>query len=264
MADVDALASRIDGARKAEFAGDAHAFFSEPEPDMVGRADSGVRHGALPAIGGDRAVEAVPSTGIALTERCGREVREVIRAGTVMLAAVALAATALTLPSSATTRERRDPVYLDTGYDPDDVPIDEGSCCQQDPDVRSTTRKVATNTNGGRSLFITFRTYEPLEGYWTVRVFLDTRGGSHTDAKMRLADSGGGPTRCGVRFLAEGPRRQGTLHLPRSGDRATCRVPLQWVHPTKRIRWRLYSVPGLEGTEPGVDEYAPDDRGWYL
>jgi len=35
VADVDALASRIDGARKAEFAGDAHAFFSEPEPDMV-------------------------------------------------------------------------------------------------------------------------------------------------------------------------------------------------------------------------------------
>ena len=187
-----------------------------------------------------------------------------IRAGTAMLVAVALATTALTLPASATAPVRRDAVYKDTGYDPDDVPIDAGSCCQQDPDVRSTTRKVATNTNGGRSLFITFRTYERLEGYWTVRVFLDTRGGPHVDAKMRLADSGVGPTRCGVRFLAEGPRRRGVLHLPRSGRRATCRVPLRWVHPTKRIRWRLHSLPGLEGTEPGVDEYAPDDRGWFV
>lgn len=186
-----------------------------------------------------------------------------IRAGTVMLAAVALTTTALILPASAATQLRRDPVYIDTGYDPNDIPVDEGSCCQQDPDVRSTTRKVATNAKGGRSLFITFRAYERLEGYWTVRVFLDTRGGPHTDAKMRLADSGVGPTRCGVRFLAQGPRRQGLLDLPRSGDRATCRVPLRWVHPTKLIRWRLVSPAGLEGTEPGIDEYAPDDRGWY-
>jgi hypothetical protein len=186
------------------------------------------------------------------------------RAGTVMLAAVALATAALTMPASATTQVRRNPVYVDTGYDLDDVPIDEGSCCQQDPDVRSTTRKVATNTRGGRSLYITVRAYEALQGYWTVQVFLDTRGGPHTDAKMRLADSGVGPTRCGVRFLAEGPRRQGILHLPRFGDRATCRVPLHWVHPRKRIRWRLVSPAGVEGSEPGVDEYAPDDRGWYV
>ena len=53
--------------------------------------------------------------------------------------------------------------------------------------------------------------------------------------------------------------------LPLSGSRATCRVPLRWVHPTKRIRWRLISPEGLEaGTEPGVDEYAPNDRGWYV
>jgi hypothetical protein len=189
-----------------------------------------------------------------------------IRAGTIVLAAVALATTALTMPASATAPVRRDAVYKDTGDDPDDVPIDSGSCCQQDPDVRSTTRKVATNTTGGRSLFITFRTFEALLGYWTVQVFLDTRGGPHVDAKMRLHDSGVGPTRCGVRFLAEGPRREGELMLiTGGGDRATCRVPLRWVHPTKRIRWRLISPEGFEaGAEPGVDEYAPDDRGWYV
>jgi hypothetical protein len=157
---------------------------------------------------------------------------QAVRARPVILAVVAaaVATSALTLPASAATPMRRNPLYVDTGYDPDDIPIDEGSCCQQDPDVNSTTRKVTTSTKG-RSLFITFRTYERLLGYWTVRVRLDTRGGPHTDAKMRLADSGVGPTRCGVRFLAEGPRRQGSLRLPRSGHRATCRVPLRWVHP---------------------------------
>ena len=151
---------------------------------------------------------------------------------------------------------------MDTGYDPDDIPIDEGSCCQQDPDVKSTSRKVATGTRG-RSLFMTFRTYERLQGFWTVRVPLDTRGGPRVDARMSLRDSGVGPTRCGVRFLAKGPRRQGTLNLPLFGRRATCRVPLRWVHPSKRIRWKLHSLAGVEGTEPGVDDYAPNDRGWY-
>ena len=188
-----------------------------------------------------------------------------LRARRAILAAVAaaVATAALALPASATTAMRRDPLYKSTGYDPDDIPIDEGSCCQQDPDVRSTTRKVTTSSRG-RSLFITFRAYETLLGYWTVHVRLDTRGGTRSDANMRLADSGVGPTRCGVRFLADGPRRQGKLILPMFGDRATCRVPLRWVHPSKRIRWKLFSPAGAEGTEPRVDEYAPDDRGWYV
>lgn len=196
----------------------------------------------------------------------GQMSEDAVRARLVVLTVVAVvvAIAALILPASAATTSPRAPVYVDTGYDPDDVPIDEGSCCQQDPDVRSSTRKVATSTTGGRSLFITFRVYERLQGYWTVHVFLDTRDGPRTDAKMRLADSGVGPTRCGVRFLAEGPRRQGMLHLPRSGRRATCRVPLWWVHPNRLIRWKLVSPAGMEGTEPGVDEYAPDDRGWYV
>ena len=177
--------------------------------------------------------------------------------------AAALATAALTLPASATTAVRRDPLYKDTGFDPDDIPIDEGSCCQQDPDVRSTTRKVATSSRS-RSLFITVRAYESLEGYWTFQVHLDTRGGPRSDAKMRLHESGDGRIRCGVRFLAWGTRRQGKLLLPLVGDRATCRVPLRWVHPGKRIRWKLFSPAGAEGTEPGVDDYAPDDRGWYV
>lgn len=181
-----------------------------------------------------------------------------------MVAVVALAAAALVPPASATSSARRDAVYKDTGYDPNDVPVDEGSCCQQDPDVRSSTRKVATNSSGGRSLYITFRTFDSLQGYWTVQVFLDTRGGPQADAKMRMHDTGVGPFRCGVRFLAQGPRRRGKLTLiAGGGDRATCRVPLRWVRPTKPIRWRLVSRAGVEGTEPGVDEFAPD-RGWYV
>lgn len=160
------------------------------------------------------------------------------------------------------TGRRSAPLYVDTELDPDDVPVDPGSCCQQDPDIRSTTRKVAVD-DGRRSLFITFRSFESLVGYWTVSVPLDTRGGGRIDARMRIHDSGVGPTGCGVRFLAKGPRRRGRLSLPLVGDRATCRVPLAWVHPNKRIRWKLISRAGVEGSEPGVDEYAPDDHGWF-
>ena len=153
-------------------------------------------------------------------------------------------------------------LYRDTKSDPDDVPIDPGSCCQQDPDLQSSTRKV-TISGARRALFITFRTYEALEGYWAVIVRLDTRGGPLVDAGMSIHDSGLGPRGCGVRLKSANHRRRGTLQISDDGDRATCWVPLRWVHPNKRIRWKLISLAGQEGSEPGVDDHAPDDRGWY-
>src|SRR6476620_871626 len=86
-------------------------------------------------------------------------------------------------------------LYRDTGFDPDDVPIDPGSCCQQDPDIQSSTRTV-TISGARRTLFITFRTYEALKGYWTVNARLDTRGGPLVDAGMSIHDSGLGPSGC--------------------------------------------------------------------
>lgn len=186
-----------------------------------------------------------------MSERAGRTFH-------VILASVATAV--LILPASAEATVRGpDVLYVDVGLDPDDVPIDEGSCCQQDPDIRSTKRRVFVDE--GRWLFVNFRAYEQLLGYWKVVVRLDTRGGRRSDARMRIFDNGAGRAGCAVRFRSE-PRRKGEYRASSAGDRASCRVPLRWVNPNKRIRWRLFSPAGLEGTEPGVDEFAPD-RGWY-
>jgi hypothetical protein len=181
-----------------------------------------------------------------------------VRACCLILASVVV--TVLVLPAStAATVQGEDVLYVDVGLDPDDVPIDEGSCCQQDPDIRSTRRRVFIDD--GRRLFVNFHTSEPLLGYWKVVVRLDTRGGPRSDARMRIFDDGAGSAGCTVRF-GSGPRREGEYHAPNFGDRASCEVPLKWVRQNKRIRWKLVSRAGVEGTEPGVDEFAPD-RGWY-
>ena len=187
------------------------------------------------------------------------------RAGRAWCVILALAATAvLILPASAAATVRGTDVrYVDVGFDPDDRPVDQGSCCQQDPDIRSTRRKVWVDTHDRRWLSVAFRSYEPLLAYWTVIVRLDTRAGPRVDARMAIFDPGTSPPGCWVRFRSMGPRREGGYHAPVFGDRATCRVPLRWVHPDKQIRWKLFSPAGLEGTEAGVDEYAPNDRGWY-
>jgi hypothetical protein len=178
-------------------------------------------------------------------------------ASCVILASVVTAV--LTLPASAAgTVQSPDVLYADVGLDPDDRPVEDGTCCEQGPDIRSTRRKVSIDD--GRKLFVNFDAYEPLLGYWTVIVRLDTRGGPHSDARMRIFDSGVGPAGCWVRFGSK-PRREGTFHAPLSGDRASCRAPLRWVHQNKRIRWKLFS-PAAD-PEGGVDEFAPDDRGWY-
>lgn len=148
--------------------------------------------------------------------------------------------------------------YVDKGLDPDDRPIDRTSCCQQDPDIRSSTRRVWEGKAGRRWLSVSFRAYEPLSGYWSVTVGLDSRGGRFVDHWMHFGDDGLGQTSC---FLGSG-KRLGTYHAPRFGDRASCRVPLRWVAPSKHIRWKLFSPKGFEGTGVRIDEYAPD-RGWY-
>jgi hypothetical protein len=158
---------------------------------------------------------------------------------------------------------RSDIVYTDTGFDPDDVPDDQGAeSSQRDPDIRSTTRKVTANATGGRSLSIVVRTYEYFYGYWTILVRVDSRGGPHADARMRLYDDGAGRTTCKVWFFSSGVTHRGELRFggePPSYRRVLCRVPLRWVHPNKRIRWKLFS----RAAGNGIDEYAPDDHSWY-
>ena len=171
-----------------------------------------------------------------------------------MALAAATVLVGLVIPTSSEARTIR---YTDRGHDPNDVPVDPTSCCQQDPDVRSTTRTVWVDDQGRRWLSVSFGTYDPLDEYWTVRVFLDTRGGPRYDATMSITDSP--PADCFFRRRGS-TRRDARVRI--TIDHAFCRVPLGWVAPTKRIRWRLFSRGGGEGTGPAVDEHAPN-TGWY-
>jgi hypothetical protein len=176
------------------------------------------------------------------------------------LAAVCLVAAFAPAPIASAADELGPLVrYADVGFDPDDRPIDETSCCQQDPDIRSTKRKVWVDAEGRSWLLVRFHSYEPLIGYWTVVARLDSRGDSRADYRLSFSDPGDSRVRCEIRSRSSPPERgRGILE----NDGGGCRVPLQMVRPTKVIRWRLFSPAGSEGSEPRIDEYAPD-QGWY-
>lgn len=177
----------------------------------------------------------------------------------VILASAAIAVLGLPAPAEAAVQgQGPDVLYVDVGLDPDDRPKETGPCCEQGPDIRSTRRKAYVGIDDKRKLFVNFHAYELLYGYWNVVVRLDTRGGPHADARMRLFDSGVGPVGCSVRFGSK-PKQKGKFRAPFGGDRASCTAPLSSVHPNKRIRWKLFSPAGLP---EGEDEFAPD-HGWY-
>ena len=165
----------------------------------------------------------------------------------------------LFLPAStATSLTPSNLVYIDTGFDADDIPDEQGAeDFQRDPDIRSTTRKVLVEDAGGRSLSLVVHIYRYFVGYWRIVVRLDSRGGPHADARMTLSDDGAGTARCRVRFRSSGEAHRGNLRL--ESDRAVCHAPLRWVHPNKRIRWKLFS----RAAGNGIDEFAPNDHTWY-
>ena len=178
--------------------------------------------------------------------------------GWILIIATAVTSLGLVQPAAVGSQAPRIVRYKDTGLDPDDVPVDWTSCCQQDPDIRSTTRKVWVDVRSQPWLTISFSTYEALDDYWRVKVVLDARRGPRYDATMSIFDNP--PSGCS--FLRRGStRRDARLRL--KIDQAFCRVPLGWLAPTKRIRWRLFSRGGGEGTGPVVNEHAPD-TGWYV
>jgi hypothetical protein len=145
--------------------------------------------------------------------------------------------------------------YRDVGLDPDDRrPIG------YDPDLRSTARKVWASPDGQRFLTIQFSAYEDLGVYWGVFVYLDSRAGVHRDYVMSLSNADNGGKGCEIRerghswdAAKDGKFFQGVAV-------AKCRIPLKWVHRTKRIRWRLVSPSGYVH---GNVDIAPNDRGWY-
>ena len=76
VADVEAardLASRIEGARFVEFAGNTHAFFMGPDPDEVASEIQEFVTGTRPALGGDRVLATVLFTDIVGSTRKAAE-----------------------------------------------------------------------------------------------------------------------------------------------------------------------------------------------
>jgi hypothetical protein len=135
--------------------------------------------------------------------------------------------------------------YRATGFDPNDRG---GSR----PDISSTSRKVWAGSNGHSYLTVTIRTYEALPSWFDARVGLDSRGGLLRDLRMHIWNNGADGHGCDVEA------RKGAFR--EHGRWASCRVPLRYVHPTKRIRWKVLSLAGFDVGNP---DYAPNDRGWY-
>lgn len=145
--------------------------------------------------------------------------------------------------------------YEDTGFVPNDRRNN-----RYDPDVSSTTRRVWLASNGHRYLTVTFRAYERLSYLWTVIVSLDSRGGTQRDYRIYMDSTEFSGHGCGVLHRGQHFRHFKGGAFKQRHDWARCRIPLRFVQPNKRIRWKLYS-PTL--ITPGDVEYARNHRGWY-
>ncbi|HUP21079.1 MAG TPA: hypothetical protein VM778_14165 [Gemmatimonadota bacterium] len=143
--------------------------------------------------------------------------------------------------------------YKDVGHDPDDRAI-----VGHDPDIRRTSRRVYP-TDRGRALKIKVHAYEELGLWWFMEILLDSRGGPEYDYEMHIINADLNGAFCVVQARREGHRQEGRFQQKRTWT--ACRVRAGFVHPTKRIRWRIVSESGDEEPE-SVTERAPD-RGWY-
>jgi hypothetical protein len=144
-------------------------------------------------------------------------------------------------------------VDRDTGFDANDIPPNG----HNDPDIRSTTRKLVARDTGGRVLSIVVRFYERHAG-WPLWVRLDARGGPRVDHIMSTFGDQCYVWRKGHRH--DGVEVRGSAH----GFRFVCRMPARLVSPTKSVRWKVRTqAPDGSGSEFVMD-FAPSDRGWYV
>jgi hypothetical protein len=143
--------------------------------------------------------------------------------------------------------------YRDTYYDRDDRP-DVGT----DPDLRSTTRQVAT-VNGRRVLIVSVRAYERFKIAWNIKTHLDSKDGPRRDFVMYIYDADQAGRGC--RFHPAGrPRDFIRGRFAQIADRVACRIPFVLVDATKRVRWKLSSISQWKG---GRSDRAPNGGGWY-
>ena len=145
--------------------------------------------------------------------------------------------------------------YVDHGTDPDDV-----SATGQRVDIRATTRKVSQDGAGKRWLSITIRSHDPLDDgndrFWEVEASIDSYGGPVRDSRVRFTQFEGDRW-CN---WTDGDRGWIAPLISQAGERVTCRIPLRFIEPRKRIRWRLTSPNAVRNSDE--HDRAPD-AGWY-
>jgi hypothetical protein len=176
----------------------------------------------------------------------------------------ALISLGVALPVTAAEERGPEIQYVDVGFDPDDRPYDETSCCQQDPDIRTTTRKLWVDGRERAWLTIKFQAYETFIGYWSVIARLDSRGGPRADYRMTIRDDAS-RVRCWIASRRSSAVRRGTS-APRPVQREACDLPgaarVRAPGQADQVEVVLTGRGPGEGSEPSTEEYAPDDGGY--
>jgi hypothetical protein len=175
--------------------------------------------------------------------------RSLVRRSSVRLLTTILALCVLT----GTTHASAAVIDRDTGFDANDVPPNG----HIDPDIRSTTRRLAER-DGSRVLAIVVRFYER-NAWWPLWIRLDARGGPRVDHIVSTISD-----QC---YIWQKGHREERIEgrAAGHGDRFVCRMPARVVSPTKSIRWKV-RTQAPDGSRPGsefVMDFAPSDRGWY-
>ncbi|HEU4354792.1 MAG TPA: hypothetical protein VFT27_04315 [Actinomycetota bacterium] len=143
--------------------------------------------------------------------------------------------------------------YVDRGTDPQ-----EG---REGVDIGRSTRRVHP-TDHGRRLAVVIVPYALVFNSYSLQVYLDSRGGHRADFWASL-DNTSGPLICRVYRVRQGRDEEvGRCRIiqrdPVNVGRIKARFPARYVHPNKRIRWRIVAVP----LNANWSDRAPD-RGWY-
>jgi len=125
-------------------------------------------------------------------------------------------------------------------------------------DIVATTRAVWRNDEGRRWLKVAFHTGRRLRSATLdVDVRIDSHGDRRTDHLISFFIDGSRKA-CNMGKAIAPLNRIG--HSRMFGRFASCNVPLRWVTPSKRIRWRILSQPREGGLDQ--EDHAPDN-GWY-
>jgi hypothetical protein len=141
--------------------------------------------------------------------------------------------------------------YVDSGTDPQ-----EGV----ETDI-SSSRRWVRHTDEGRRLVVTVGFYSTANNNFSIKITLDSRGGHRPDFFV-FADTTSGQYICDVHKYGGSHPVVSSCELrvddPVGIQLARVRVAARDVRPDKHIRWRVSSLPLIDGST----DRAPN-AGWY-